>query len=280
MSGMPMTAATRSGGLTGVAWVWLGLLAGLWALYLALRLSPRCRDRWPWQRSLLWSAGLVAAGAAVIGPLADRAMSDFRVHMLGHLAIGMLAPLGLVMAAPITLVLRALPPANARWLARQLERRGPRFVAHPVTAATLNVGGLWLLFMTRLFPLMHHHVWLAAAIELHMLLAGYLFTAAIIGIDPVRRRPSRPMRAVVLILALGAHSVLAKHLYANPPAGVDPAQAHPGGTVMYYGGDVVDAALITIFCWQWSRAARPRPAIASTVRHDAQTFRERNAPVS
>jgi putative membrane protein len=280
MSGMPMTAATHSGALTGAAWMSLGLLGGLWILYLALRVSPRCRARWPWRRSLLWSAGLIAAGAGVIGPLADRAVTDFRAHMLGHLAIGMLAPLGLVMAAPITLLLRALPPAKARWLVRQLERRGPRFVAHPVTAAALNVGGLWLLFTTRLVPLMDRHVWLAAAIDLHMLLAGYLFTAAIIGIDPIRWRPSHRMRAVVLILALSAHAMLAKYLYANPPTGVDPAQARAGGMVMYYGGDVIDAALITIFCWQWSRGARPRAAGASAGRHDGPTIRERSAPAS
>jgi putative membrane protein len=30
--------------------------------------------------------------------------------------------------------------------------------------------------------------------------------------------------------------------------------------LMYYGGDLIDAALITVFCWQWFTASRPRPA--------------------
>lgn len=252
-----MATAPGTGGFIGVMWLWLGLLGGLWAGYLALRVSPRCRANWPWSRSLLWTGGLLAAGSAVVGPLAGRASADFRWHMAGHLALGMVAPLGLMLAAPITLVLRALPPAKARWLVHRLERRGPRLLIHPLTAALLDLGGLWLIFTTRLFPLLHRHVWLGALVQLHMLAAGCLFTAAIIGIDPVRGRASRRTRAVVLVLALAAHAILAKHLYAHPPAGVSLAQARAGALLMYYGGDVADAILIALFCEQWFRAARP-----------------------
>jgi putative membrane protein len=195
-----------------------------------------------------------------------------------HLALGMLAPICLVQAAPVSLVLRALPPATARRLVRRLERRGPRLLAHPITAATLDIGGLWLLFATPLFPLMQRRAWLAALIDLHMLLAGYLVTAALIGLDPIRRRPAWLARAAVLVLALGAHATLAKHLYAHPPAGVDAAQARAGAKLMYYGGDLVDALLIALFCRQWRRGARPgndagfarNPRRASTGRSGAQ----------
>jgi putative membrane protein len=186
----------------------------------------------------------------------------------------MCAPLGLMLAAPITLVLRAPPPDTARWLVHRLERRGPRLRIHPLTAALLNVGGLWLIFTTRLFPLMHRQSWLGALVELHMLLAGCLFTAAIIGIDPVRGRPSRRTRAVVLVLALAAHAILAKYLYAHPPAGVSLAQARAGALLMYYGGDVVDAILIALFCGQWFRATRPATVTAAATARAASRTRD------
>ena len=254
MNDMPAGAAGMPGmnsGFDRLAWVWIVSFVGVWALYFALRLSRRARGSWPWQRSILWSAGIVAVLVALTGPVEERAHSDFRMHMLAHLLLSMLAPIFLVLAAPVTLVLRASPPSLARWLVKPLMSRFARFVAHPATAATLNAGGLWALYTTHLFFETHRHVWLVALVHLHVLLAGYLFTAAIIGIDPIRHRPAWLTRALILIAALSAHAVLAKRLYAFPPTGVSVGQAHSASQLMYYGGDLIDAALITIFCWQW-----------------------------
>lgn len=258
MSGMAAMPMATPSGVHGLAWFWLGLLGGAWSLYLALRCSTRARNRWPWPRSLFWSAGIITAGIAVIGPMASGERADFRLHMAAHLLLGMLAPIGLVLAAPVTLTLRTLPAPAARWIARRLSSRLVRGLAHPATAALLNLGGLWALYSTRLMAEMHRHAWLFILIHGHLLLAGCLFTAAIIGIDPIRHRPSWRTRAVVLVAAMGAHAALAKHLYAAPPTGVSAAQARAASQLMYYGGDLIDAVLITVFCWQWRRAAQAR----------------------
>jgi len=239
-------------------WVWLILLGLLVGCYLLGVVSPRHKQPWPWHRTLLWTAGIAVAGAALLGPIAQNA-GDFRWHMLTHLLLGMLAPLLLVLGAPVTLLLRALPTPSAKRVARLLRRPPLRIIAHPVTALVLNTGGLWLLYTTDLHTAMHGRGVIPGLISVHMLAAGYLFTAAIIGLDPVRHRPSWITRAVVLIAAMAAHAMLAKWLYAHPPAGVPVEQAEIGARLMYYGGDAVDLLLVIIFCARWYRATRPRP---------------------
>jgi len=187
--------------------------------------------------------------------------------MAGHLLLGMAAPLLLVLAAPVTLGLRALPIRQARILSHVLGSRPARFRTHPVTAAILNAGGLWALYTTSLYQQMVHHTWLHLLVHVHVLAAGYLFTAAIVGVDPAPHRPGRGVRTAVLVAFLAAHGILAKHMYAHPPPGVPKEQAQAGGQLMYYGGDVLDLALIVVFCWQWYSVTDPRTSRRPLIRH-------------
>ncbi len=139
-----------------------------------------------------------------------------------------------------------------------LRSRPIRVLTHPVVAGALNVGGLWLLYATPVFPLMHASPWLHAAVHLHVLLTGYLFTASIVGLDPDPHRASVTVRAGVLILFIAAHSILAKWLWAHPPAGVDVGDARVGAELMFYAGDAVDVLLIVLLLRQWFVATRPR----------------------
>ncbi|WP_424348533.1 cytochrome c oxidase assembly protein [Kocuria sp. CH-021] len=227
-----------------------GYVAGLWA--------HRARGRWPIHRTILWYTGLFCAGAGLVGPLADAARTSFSAHMVGHLLLGMIAPLCLVLSAPVTLALRALPVPEARALSRVLRTILMRGLTHPVIAMVLNAGGLWALYTTDLYRLMHTSVWVHALVHAHVFLAGYLFTVAMVGIDPNPHRSSFPLRAAALIGFLTVHSILAKWLYGHPPAGVESGDARIGAQIMYYGGDAVDVTLIIVFCAQWYTATRPR----------------------
>jgi putative membrane protein len=216
---------------------------------------------WPTVRTGCWYAGLACAAATLLGPMPIAAHRSFLAHMTGHLLLGMAAPVLLVMAAPVTLALRTLPRAYARKLSRALRAVPVRIITHPLTAAVLNVGGLWLLYTTGLYEQMGRHAWLHPLINLHILAAGYLFTAAIVGVDPAPHRPGRWTRAIILIAFLAAHAILAKYLYAHPPAGVPVGQARSGAALLYYGGDLIDLAVIAVFCRQWYTAcASGRPA--------------------
>ena len=257
------------------------LLAAAGLGYAAALLAVRRRAAdWPLWRAACWFSGLAAAviglnglsdliglgglsgmsdlsgvtslsgPVAGAGPHMMAGHHDFTAHMLAHLLLGMAAPLLLVLAAPMTLALRALPTPYARRVSRVLTGRPIRIVAHPVTALILNSGGMWLLYLTGLYRVPGH--------QLHLLAAGYLFTAAVIGVDPAPHRPGRRTRAAVLFLSLAAHAILAKYLYGHPPAGVLPADGRSAAELMYYGGDLIGVVLVAEFCRQWYTAGRPR----------------------
>jgi putative membrane protein len=229
----------------------------LFVYLLAVIVSNRRYRPWPLYRIACWIGGVLAAVAAVAGPLADRAHMDFTAHMLGHLLLGMLAPLLMALGAPITLVLRTVSVPLARRLARVLKFRPFRVWTHPVVAALLNIGGLWLLYTTDLYSLMHMNPLLHLAVHFHLFAAGYVFTASMIYLDPLPHRFPYLYRAVVWILALAGHGILSKLIYAHPPTGVSTEQAQLGGMLMYYGGDAIELTILIILCTHWFRVRRP-----------------------
>jgi putative membrane protein len=255
-----MPGMDHDGGLMSPWPATIPLLLAVAAYLAGVAAAHRRGRRWPIGRTACWCAGLVAAAAALSGPIAAAEHRDFAAHMAGHLLLGMTAPLLLVLGAPVTLLLRALPVQRARTVSRLLATRPVRLVTHPVTAAALNASGLWLLYSTSLYPDMADHRWLHVLVHVHVLLAGYLFTTAVVGVDPAPHRPGRRTRAAVLIVFLGAHAILAKYLYGHPPAGVSVADGRVGAELMYYGGDAIDIVLIALFWRQWYVATDPHRA--------------------
>ena len=258
-----MTSAHAHGAASSLQLVLLLPFAVAAIAYVAATVSEGRRGSpWPSHRTALWMLGLVVAAATLASPLAH---TGFTGHMAAHLLVGMLAPLLLVTAAPITLALRTLHTVPARRLSRLLKSTPARILIHPITAAVLNVGSLWVLYRTPLFEAVQVSPLLHAAVMVHFLLAGYLFTASIVSRDPSPHRASFPMRSAVLLLALAAHGALAKSLYAYPPPGVAAADAHAGAQLMFYGGDAVDLVIIVLLCLRWYRATGRRLApVAST----------------
>lgn len=237
----------------------LGLFFSILLVFyiLAAIITNRRYKKWPIYRILFWSLGMLTALIAVVGPLATSAHTNFTAHMISHLLLSMVAPIFMAIAVPMTLILRTLSTTLARKLTKILKSRFLQFVTHPITAAILNVGGLWLLYTTDLYVLMHENALFALFVHLHFFVAGYIFTVSIIYFDPVFHQYSYRFRAVVLILAIAGHDILSKYMYANPPQGVSPQEAKKGSMVMYYAGDWIEVVLIIIFCWQWYKSAKP-----------------------
>ncbi|WP_338780659.1 cytochrome c oxidase assembly protein [Metabacillus sp. FJAT-52054] len=225
-----------------------------WFLYLLAAFTSK--KKWPLYRIVLWTFGISLSLISVIGPLAERSHTDFNAHMLSHLFLGMLAPLLLSLSAPLTLAFRSLSVQIGRKLSKLLKSKPLKIAVHPLAASILNIGGLWVLYTTGLYGLMHEHKWIYVLVHVHIFLAGYLFTIAFLYIDPVSKRYSFKFRAAVLILAFAGHGILSKFIYANPPAGVPVKQAETAGMLMYYGGDVIDILIIVVFCYQWYHASR------------------------
>jgi putative membrane protein len=227
---------------------------------------------WPRRRTLSWLAGgfcLLVGGLMSAGLVGVGSGGGYVHHMMAHLLIGMIAPLMLVLAAPVTLLLRALPVPAARRLSRLLSSLPVRVVTEPAVAALLNVGGLWLVYTTAIYPALHHAPVPHAAVHAHVFLTGYLFTVSMISVDPLPHRRGHLHRSLVLVTTLAAHDMLAKFLYARPPAGVPEAEAQVGAMIMYYGGDLVELVIMVIICARWyRRAGRHRERPATGVRHE------------
>ncbi|GHH39012.1 cytochrome c oxidase assembly protein [Streptomyces candidus] len=238
-------------------WGWSSSVGALLAVTAYVLASGRLRrrgDDWSRWRVVSFGAGGAGVAWAGVGPLPG---GPFTAHMSGHLIVGMAAPLLLVLARPLTLTLRVLPPCAARWRLLALAHSRPvRLLTFPPLAALLDVGGLWLLYRTELYEATQHHPLLHAAVHTHVLAAGLLFTFAVCQVDPVRRRWPLSLRAATLLAAGVAHAVLAKSLYAAPPPGTSlvAGDLHVGAQVMYYGGDLVEAAIGTALAAAWYRA--------------------------
>jgi putative membrane protein len=250
-----------------LSWPGAGLAAIAIVGYLVLVLTSQ--RPWPRHRTVLWVSGCCVAGTAASAPLTAAAEGDFVAHMTVHLLLGMVAPLLLVLAAPITVLLRALPVGMARRLSRLLRSPPARFLTEPSVAAILSVGGLWLLYTTDLYAGTHRLPALHLLVHAHMFLTGWLFTVALIGVDPLPHRRSFLHRSLVLVLAWAAHDVLAKYVYAHPPLGVTAPAAETGGMLMFYGGDIVEVTIAIVLCSRWFRArSRSSEATRSAVMSD------------
>lgn len=241
-------------------------LSAVAAYLLAAARLRRRGDAWHRRRDLSFTAGGAAViwavlagpvGAPMGGPAGGPPGGPFTAHTAQHLAAGMAAPLLLALARPLTLALRALPPGRVRRALPALARSRPAaWLLFPPVAALLDLGGLWLLYRTRLFATTHHDPWVHAAVHAHVLAAGLLFTFTVCRLDPVGPRCGLPVRAATLLAAGTAHAVLAKTLYAAPPPGTafTTADLHAGAQLMYYGGDAVELALALTLGAQWYAA--------------------------
>ncbi len=189
------------------------LLIALFLYIKGVAVLKKRGDSWPVGRTIAFSAGLVLIDFATSGGLGVYALFSFEYHMVAHMLLGMIAPIGLVLGAPITLALRTLPQS------RDKEERGVRAFAltalhsrysviinNPITALALFDGSLFVLYFTDLFgALMQNHAG-HLLMNIHFILAGFLFFNVIIGVDPNPRKYPHILRIVILFGAMSLHA--------------------------------------------------------------------------
>ena len=236
------------------------LTLALWFSYaLGVRRQRRQRKNWPCWRLLVFSLGCALLVLAFSPPMVEWGHADLSGHMAQHLLLGMFAPIALMLGAPGTLLLRSVPVATARRIVDFAATLPVRCLSHPCTALLLDIGGLYVLYLTPLYQLRFSapvvHVWL----QLHFVLAGYLFSWSIAGPDPAPHRPGMRVRLVVLFVAIAAHGVLGKLMYAYGfprDAGHSIAEIEAAAELMYYGGDLAELLLAVVFFTVWYRRRR------------------------
>jgi putative membrane protein len=228
-------------------WLLLSAAAVLLAGYLgAEQRLHRRGDRWPVSRSAAAVGAVVAVVAAGLWPVRS-AVDEVAVHLL----VTMAAPLLLALSAPVSLALRTLTGRARTGLVAVLHSRWARTVTWLPLATALEAGGLPLYYLAPL-----PHGW-HGPLTVHMVLAGYLFSAVLVGPDPVPHRPGIVGRSFALLVVFAVHGVVAKLLYA---AG--------GGTaaqLLYYGGDVVEIVTAVALFARWYRRTAPRSIAAQRV---------------
>ena len=170
-------------------------------------------DSWPVGRTIAFASAIALIDFATSGGLGVYAIFSFEYHMVAHMLLGMIAPIGLVLGAPITLALRTLPQGRTstergvRALAlKVLHSRYSVILTNPITALALFDGSLFILYFTDLFGvLMQNHVG-HILMNIHFILAGFLFFNVIIGIDPSPRKYPHILRIVILFGAMSLHA--------------------------------------------------------------------------
>lgn len=201
----------------------IGALVLAVALYIkGVVILKRRGDAWPVGRTVAFALGIAGIDFATSGGLGVYAMYSFEYHMVAHMTLGMIAPIGLVLGAPVTLALRTLPQG------RTPKENGPRAVliallhsrygillTNPVIALALFDGSLFVLYFTDLFGnLMSNHAG-HLLMNIHFILAGFLFFMIVIGVDPSPRRIHHLVRIVILFAAMAIHAFFSIALLAT-----------------------------------------------------------------
>ncbi|TXK45856.1 cytochrome c oxidase assembly protein [Pontibacter qinzhouensis] len=238
-------------------WIPLLLLVVVAVLYLLAYYSI-LNEKGGWQRwrVICFTVGLVLLGIALLPSLMRWAHQDLVGHMVQHLLLGMYGPLFLVLGAPVMLALKALPVNLARTITAILRSRAFFMLSHPVTALLLNMGGMYLLYLTPLYVKSLTNSFLHYLIHFHFLAAGFLFTWSMIGQEPVAKRPAFGIRVFVLFISMAAHAFLSKFMYAylyplNAPHSAD--QIREAAKLMYYWGDLSELLLAIVLFASWYR---------------------------
>lgn len=260
----------QQGGIAFIVWIPILLIIGIALVYLiGVILERKKWNKWSIWRTLSFVCGICLLAIAMWPPIVQWAHHDLRGHMVQHLLIGMFAPIFLVLGAPITLALISLPVKVSRSLTSILKSNIFKFLSYPLTALILNIGGMYVLYLTPLYnesftrPYLHH------AIHIHFLAAGVLFTWSMIGPDPVPKRPGLRLRMVVLFVGIAAHAFLSKLMYAwlfpfNSPHSND--QIREAAKLMYYGGDLSELLLVIGLYSIWYRKrSHQRHALVQSV---------------
>ncbi len=253
----------------------IGLLVIAVALYIkGVMVLTKRGDKWPVGRTISFAIGISTIDFATSGGLGLYAHFSFSWHMIAHMTLGMIAPIAIVLSAPITLALRTLPQGRNSeergirgTLLSALHSRYSSIIVNPVGALVIFDGSLFLLYFTSLFgTLMNTHAG-HLVMNIHFLLAGFLFFHVIIGVDPNPKRPPFLVRIVTLLAAMSIHAFFSVALMSSstlidsgyfaalqvPWAGDLLADQNKGGAIGWAMGEIpILIALVATFI-MWTR---------------------------
>jgi putative copper resistance protein D len=254
-----------------VLWIAIGVALAVGYLALVHRLHRR-GDAWKIGHTISWLLGCVALIYVTCGGIAVYGRLFFSLHMVGHMALSMVVPPLLVFGAPVTLLLRALPVRRdgsrgpREWLLAVMESRYVKVITHPVFAGVMFTGSLVAFYYSSLFGLALRTHAGHELMMVHFLLAGYLFTFAVIGVDPAPVRLGYAFRLLLLFITMAFHAFFAVGLMSQETLlqgsyfsslgwGIDAlADQKNGGAIAWGVGDGPTLLLAVVLALQWARS--------------------------
>lgn len=212
--------------------------------------------RWPTGRTLAFAGSLVAATLATQSGVARYEHHSFTAHMVQHTLLALLVPLLVVLSAPLTLALQTWPERSRRRLRRALHGSPGRLLTHPLVGWSLFGGGLVALYLTPLLDLAAENHLVHLAVHAHMMLAGVLFLAPLVGTDAFASRLPHPARLLALLTAVPFHTVVAVALLTAtspvaPEAYPDLDDQREAAAVFWGTGELLTLAASGIVVRQW-----------------------------
>ena len=189
----------------------------------------------------------------------------------------MVAPLLLVLGAPITLALQAGSRTSQRRILRVLRSTPAQVLTHPLTAWLLFGTSIVTLYFTPLYELSLRNGWFHVATHAYFLLAGCLFLAHVVGLDPIPHALGYGARLLYVLVLLPFHTfvgvalltmntVIAAGWYDQVERrwGASPlADQRTGAGILWIAGELFGLLCIGIVAYQWMSAEEREAA-----RHD------------
>ncbi len=247
-------------------------VAAVTAYLVAVAALRRRGDRWPLGRTIAWVSGWAVVVFVTSSGFGKYSAPDFGIHMIVHMSLNMLAPILLVMGGIVTLMLRATradskqPAGVHEWITWALHWRFLRFIYNPLIVFALFVGSYYGLYFTGIFGEYMRFHWAHQLMNVHFLIAGYLFYGLVIGVDrPPRPLPhigklgfvlaAMPFHAFFGVILMSGGPIIAENFYQSldlPWADLRASQ-YLGGGVAWAGGEIPLVMVIIALGVQWSR---------------------------
>jgi putative copper resistance protein D len=226
-----------------------------------------------------WSVGRTVSfvvgglGSALIATCSALGTYDevlISVHMVQHMILAMITPVFLALGAPVTLALRTLPARPRGWLLALVHSRVAAVLTFPVVAGALFIVNPFVLYFSGLYELTLQHDWLHQLVHLHFVAVGLLWYTPLIGVDPLPRRQSYPLRMIAAFLTLPFHAfmgvaimsmttLIAGDWYTAQDRAWGPSpltDQHTAGGILWSSGDLVGLVVFTALFRQWVRASQ------------------------
>ncbi|WP_417508535.1 cytochrome c oxidase assembly protein [Microbacterium sp.] len=233
----------------------------------------REQQRWPVRRTVYWISAMGLLLWTTSGPIAVYGTYLISMRLLALVLLSLVVPLLFVSAAPLTLAIATIRPREdetrgiREWVLKATDSTLVRVAIHPVCAATLFAGSLWLVHQTDLLRWSLYdqlgYQWLLT----HLLLTGCLLVAAFFRPDQSKPHLSRPwllstLIALTLVSALFAINIIARSdLMVSEwfgamgrTWGLTPLQDQAvGGTIaLSIGGTLAAMTVIVVIRWKRS----------------------------